>query len=982
MNVLREALIAIPFLILLYFVFPTSSAVIGIDIGIDAFKVALVKPGTQFHIVLDEQSKRKHPQVVVFDDDERLFGNNGINLAIRKPEKTFLYASQLLGKTIDSPEVEWFKRQYLPYEIVSTDRNVVAFRFKHEGEILTFTAEELVAMSLEHIRILCEEDAGVPIKDAVIAVPEFWTQKERQALLDAADVAGLNVLTLINENTAAAIQYGIDRDYSPDSTHRVIIYNMGAASTKVSLAEYSGYLTKDLKKKNKTIGQFEIRATAWDDTLGGIEFDNRIVDYLADRLQQDLAKKGFIDVNVRTQSKTMAKLRKKAQEVKKILSANADTPVYIEGAYKDFDFRGQLTRDKFIEITRDLLDRAVAPLQAVLQESQLTVQDINSVQIIGGGVRVPAIQAKLKAFLGKDPDQNLNCDESVAMGAVIRGANLSTAFQMRPFGFSDLLAYPVGVRIREFGEEVNKDEVEDTTEGDGEANPIASKVFAKRVALFKRNNKLSKRKTVTFNSTTDLQVSLHYDSPSLLPKGVSPAIGIYNVTGIVDLIANQSELFTNQQPRINLAFSLTYSGTVHLSRVEATAEETIQVRVKKAKAKKSESTTTESETKDKEASGKTEGEGSEPGDGEKNDNNKDKESDGESKENEPESKGEENKEAHADGSSSKTKENDTKEDAKEDEEEAEEEVKFESQVVTRKFPLKINFGGAPGGPLPLNEQQLRFSKSILKKLKKKDDIKMETAKAKNDLEQYIYSTRNQLEEEEVTTVSTEDQRNELVTALSEAESWLNDIAPEDEASGIFKDKLTSVRKLADPIFIRRLELNGRPVAIEQALILIGHARDLIGNLTKQKPWIPAEDKEKLMNMTLEVEAWMNAKIAEQEDKNLWEDPAFSSRELLAKLEPIAKYSTQLIKRQKPKEAAKPKKKPANKTSSEGASGSSESTTDSGESKEKGSEQSEQKESSETENKDKENEKIPDKDADINEKDGEGEEKQEPLHDDL
>jgi len=222
----------------------------------------------------------------------------------------------------------------------------------------------------------------------------------------------------------------------------------------------------------------------------------------------------------------------------------------------------------------------------------------------------------------------------------------------------------------------------------------------------------------------------------------------------------------------------------------------------------------------------------------------------------------------------------------------------------------VTFGGAPGSPAPLSDPQLRAIKSLFKKLKKQDDIKLETAKAKNDLEQYIYDTRNQLEEQEAQDVSTAEQREELQNALGEAESWLHDVSPDDENAAIFKDKLASVRRLADPIFIRRLEAGRREGDVKATRELIQYTRELVADLTKQRPWIPEEDKESLLKMAKEAEEWLDAKLIEQEAKKLWEDPAFVSKDLRSKIEPIAKYSAQLLKRPKPKEPAKSKKKAA------------------------------------------------------------------------
>jgi hypoxia up-regulated 1 len=324
----------------------------------------------------------------------------------------------------------------------------VAFAHPTNGNEATpslLTPEELVAMSFQHIKEICEVDAGMPVTDAVITVPEFWTQKERQALLDAAEIAGISVLSLVNENTAAAIQYGIDRKPVANETHRAIFYNMGSTSTKVSLAEFTSYPERG--KKNKTVGQFEMLSVAYDETLGGQAFEVRIMDHLVTEANKMFHAKGNKQMDVRTNQRAMAKLRVAAVKAKAVLSANKDTPIFVSSLANDIDFKTMLSRDKFIELSGDLIDRAVAPLKRVLDDKNFTPADIDAILIIGGGVRIPAIQSALKEFIKRDLGQGLDGDESMALGAVFRAANLSTQFQVRKFGMIDVTPFPVGVRL-------------------------------------------------------------------------------------------------------------------------------------------------------------------------------------------------------------------------------------------------------------------------------------------------------------------------------------------------------------------------------------------------------------------------------------------------------------------------------------------------------------------------------------------------------
>jgi len=216
------------------------SAVIGIDFGSELIKIALVKPGTSFHIVVDEMTKRSIPSVVSFDSKERFFGNHALALAIKKSKRSFAFMHRLIGKSIDGPEVKQLKDHGFPWEFVALDdRKSIGVKFEDD----VFTPEELTGMLFEYIKSISETDAEGPVKDCVISVPSFWTQNERQAIVDIAELSGLSVLSLINHNTAAALQYGIDFKYNvTDPIHRVAIYDMGTSSTEVSIIEYSAYM--------------------------------------------------------------------------------------------------------------------------------------------------------------------------------------------------------------------------------------------------------------------------------------------------------------------------------------------------------------------------------------------------------------------------------------------------------------------------------------------------------------------------------------------------------------------------------------------------------------------------------------------------------------------------------------------------------------------------------------------------------------------
>lgn len=567
-------------------------------------QVASVKPGTPFHIVVDEQSKRKIPSVVAFDNGERHFGNGALQLALRKPKETYLWAHRLLGKDINSPQVAELRRQGFPWEIVELPgRNSLGFRHSTaknaDDTDVVFSVEEVVAMSLQHVMKIAETDAESPVKDCVITVPPYFTHRERAALLDAAEIAGLNVMSLLNENTAAAIQYGIDRKFVANETHTVLFYNMGSTSTKVDLAVYSAYVKKERggRNNNKTIGQFEMRGMGYDDTLGGNAFEHRIAEWIIREVNQQLASKK-ITYDITTNMKAMAKIRSAAEKAKTVLSANQESLVFLNSLYEDTDFKMMLTREQFYEMTADLIERAANPIQQVIDDTGVTLDQIDAVVIIGGSVRIPAVQASIKAFVGKEHlTQSLNGDEAMVMGAVFRAANLSATFKVRPLGLVDTTPYAVGVRVTD--QEVEVPAVAPIADGDAAPAEVdeesassgsARASFSKRASLFKRHNRLERKKTVQIPYTADFKAQLAHEvtKSNALPTGISTPIDLYNITGLTQLMNNTryADLLREQEPRVSLSFLLDQSGMTSLVRAEAALDEMVKVPVPKKKPAK------------------------------------------------------------------------------------------------------------------------------------------------------------------------------------------------------------------------------------------------------------------------------------------------------------------------------------------------------------------------------------------------------------
>jgi hypoxia up-regulated 1 len=863
-----------------------QSVVVGIDFGSEFVKVSLVRPGAPFHIVLDETSKRKIPALVAFDTHERAFGSSATGLVVKRADVSYMYVQRLLGKTLNSPEVKEIQERGYPYKFVEIPGRDGAVGFQHNDETI-YSPEELLAMNFEQIKRLCEDDAeGRPVHDAVITVPGYWTQHEREAMITAAELGGFHVLSLLNQNTAAAIQYGIDRKYNEtDPPFNVLIYNMGASATEVTLVEYSSYQTK-AKKKNSTVGQFEVKGFAADTTLGGAAFDARLVKFMAQEWHKQYPRDD-IQGNLRA----MAKLRKQAGDIKKVLSANKETPIFIQSLLGDNDFKHSITREKFLDISRDLLERVTGPLAKVLAEAGLSKSDIGAIAVVGGGLRIPAVRHRLEEFMGMELTHSLDGDEAMSQGAVFRAANLSTAFQVRKLGMTDVTAYPVGFHLS--GPDSSPLEVagDDSTE--------AGKKLSKRANLFKRFHKLAKRKTVTFTNAEDFMCALSHEQPELLPEGVSVPICTYNVTFGETLKTEKIlTLLQDQKPKVALSFSLSSSGVASLFKAEATLEEMVQIAVPKPSPNATAKANSSSDPPTPEGEQKAEGEPKTEEEPKQAEPKEAAEDDSEQAEKTPE-EGEEPAASSASSASVEGVEASTNATA-----DTNETVEYKMHKKVHRLNLKFTTIYPPGF-IPMNHSSMSAATKRLKELRQKDLQQIRVAEAKNKIESSIYELRGLLDEQNIQTVSTEEQRGALQDALAASEEWL--LGPDVNDYEKLDAKNKEIQALSAPILFRARELVERPQAVNKTLHLCNYTRDMVKSFAQERPWIPEEDKTSLLSMVDRLEEWLQNKTDDQNALALHEAPAFTSEELMAELRPIAKFSQQLLRRVKPKEEVKKEK---------------------------------------------------------------------------
>ena len=564
----------------------SAKAILGVDVGSLYMKVALVQRNSPLEIVTNMHSKRKTEQMVLFDQGSRFYGADASSLMVRKPHLTPSQMTILLGRAHDHPSVEVLKERHYHFE--------PSYNETRSGVCLTidnveFTPEELVAMVLTHAKdITTAYGVTTPLKDCVLTVPSFFTQHERRALLDAAELAQLNVLALINENTAAALHFGIDRiDEKPVN---YLFYNMGAGALQVSVVRYLSYPHKATKyAKEKNVGAFEVLGTSWDATLGGASFDARLVEFMADEFNGIWnEKRKTKDKDVRKFPRAMAKLMIQANKVKHVLSANSDIPVFIDALQDDVNYQTHISRAKFEEICHDLLDRASKPIERALAMANVTLDELDAVEMIGGAMRVPKVQEAVSAALGGKLTlgMHLNSDESMALGAAFHGANVSTSFKVRQVGLADVNPFPIAVDLTDLavGKEekkaggglfgIGKKKEDDTKKkkkkkgGDDE--------WAKHATIFKLGSNLGVKKTIAFSYDKDVHVEVNYEENDNLPIGTGLSIEQYDVSGIADFAKEMADKKLGT-PKVSLQFDLDGSGITKLIKAEAVVEETVMV---------------------------------------------------------------------------------------------------------------------------------------------------------------------------------------------------------------------------------------------------------------------------------------------------------------------------------------------------------------------------------------------------------------------
>ncbi|CAI7650519.1 Heat shock protein hsp88 [Penicillium manginii] len=486
-------------------------SVVGIDLGAQSTKIGVAR-NKGIDIIANEVSNRQTPSLVAFNARSRHIGEAAKTQETSNLKNTIGSLKRLIGRSFNDPDVE-LEQRYTTAPICDVNGQA-GVEVNYLGKKEKFTATQLVAMFLTKIKDTASKELNLPVSDVTISVPAWFTDVQRRAMIDAADIAGLNALRLVNDTTATALGYGITKLDLPgpeEKPRRVAFVDIGYSDYTATIVEFRK-------------GELNVKSTAYDRHFGGRDFDYALTEHFADEFKEKYK------IDIRTHPKAWSRTLAAAEKLKKVLSANPQAPMSIESLMEDTDVRAMVKREEMEDMVRPLLNRITVPIEQALAEAKLTVDDIDHIEMVGGCTRVPALKETISKFFGKNLSFTLNQDEAIARGCAFCCATLSPVFRVRDFAIHDIVSYPI-----DFTWEQSPDIPDEDTS----------------LTVFSRGNVMPSTKILTFYRKQPFDLEARYSKPEMLPGKINPWIGRFSVKG-VQADANDDFMICKLKARLNL----------------------------------------------------------------------------------------------------------------------------------------------------------------------------------------------------------------------------------------------------------------------------------------------------------------------------------------------------------------------------------------------------------------------------------------------